>query len=469
MPSLVAILLLWSDEDLSIAHLAITCAGLVFLSLTLRSVKKYGLLSAYSVFFGYGTLFFFIVPLIQISFDYWPGIPYFPDREYWVAWWLLANLSFLPLIVIGSGLCRIDLRQRYTININRFYTVGSVLLLLCVIAHFFVLARFGGVEGYIAAYELRIEESIQNYNPYDGLGFLFTFSESVPKLLAILSVVFISRRTSGKKRYYLLLASLVVLVAAIFFGGMRGSRSNVIWVLIWFATLYHLQIRSLKISEVILGACLIFAFANVYALFKYGGIDGITNFGAATSGRSALAERTGGESAMVHTLIRDVGRTDVQSYIVYRSANDTLDYALGRSLIAGGVSFVPSFILPYKPDPFTKEKTDIFIGKGLFSDNYYTTLLVGFGGEFYVNFGVPGLAIYYVLVGFILQAITDIQRKSLSGGWRPLMIIYPVGLILIIQLYIADSNVIAQFLFKYLTVPLIVIAFSLKRAPKCTC
>lgn len=449
------------ETSLSALHLILIITATAFGGASFLSIRKEGLFSPRSIFFTYGLVFFFIVPLLQTSWDYWPSIPYFTEKEKWITRWLSVHLLSLPFFYLGTKIPTMKDTSKYEICPNKALKYGTILIIVCCVSQLYVFYSFGGISGYIASYESRLAESIQENNPFAGYGMLFTLSESTPKLLAILLILKLQNSQNPGDKRKLILYSAVLLLAAIIFGGLRGSRSNIIWVMFWFSALYYIKIRSLKKSEIILGLAFVAVFMSFYSYFKYGGTEGVKSLLNQNQTQDFLLEARSIESPLKLVLVRDIGRADVQAYTYQLYSRGEYDHSLGRSLYAGAVSFLPAALVPHKPESFTKEKTEIFWGKGTYSENSYSTLLLGLSGEFFVNFGYLGVPLYFLVFGLIVSYAARIYKKRSSKA--PSTYIYPVLLLILIQFFIADSNVITQFSFKYLLLPVVLLTLSLKR------
>jgi len=224
----------------------------------------------------------------------------------------------------------------------------------------------------------------------------------------------------------------------------------------WFLVIYHNNIKILSIKALTVFAMVLFVFMSTYSLFKFGGVEGIQGIWD-DDVKAEVYSHKHIEDSEKFTLVRDAGRTDVQSYIVKTYWNNEYPLSYGRTLFAGSLSFVPSFIIPNKPYTAIKEKTGIFWGDYNFTDTNYTTLLAGGYGEYIINFGIFGGLVFFALLGVCISLIDGYSRRFSSQSTYNLL--YPILILLSIQLVMSDSNVISQFLFRFLTVPLIVLFF----------
>jgi hypothetical protein len=448
-----------SNTEMLWVFIPITLLGTLFLYENLYTLNnRHNVFSALSLFLAFGFVFFFIVPLNQVIWDYWPSIPPDADMVHWAGVWSLLCFVGFFLFAFGYKVITVNNTRRITSSINtkKMHKPFLIGLAICLLAQAIVLIKLGGISGYLNAYEIRLEGSIQSFNPYKGLGFLFTFSESFPNLLAIYLILLIKDAPWAKTYKVLFILIVFLFVTNMLFGGLRGSRSTTIWSMFWFLVLYQNNIKQLSLKMLGGLAFGFFIFMTTYSLFKFGGIEGIQGIWDPEV-KAEVYKHKHIKDADKFALVRDSGRTDVQSYILKTYWNDEYPMSYGRTLFAGALSFVPSFILPNKPYTAVKEKTGIFRGNLSFSATNYTTLRAGGYGEYIINFGVFGGLVFFLLIGASIGAIDGFSKKFSKGGTYNL--IAPILALLSIQFLMSDSNVISQFLFRFLTVPLLVLYF----------
>jgi hypothetical protein len=445
------------DVDVYWQFVPISVLGSLFLYEILSTLNGRGeLFSATSIFVFFGFSFFYVVPLNQVIWDYWPSIPVVDGMQDWAGVWAILCIIGFFIIVFSTKVSRASVlsNEYYRIDTKKMHLPFMVAIAICVICQGIVLVKMGGYSGYISSYEMRLEESIQNYNPYDGFGFLFTFSEAVPNLISIYVVLLIKDKPWANDLKIFIGLVLILFIINMLFGGLRGSRSTTVWSLFWFVVLYHSIIKPLKITLLASLAAVFFLFMTSYSLYKFGGVEGIQGLWDEDVKAQVFSQKYI-EDSEKFALVRDAGRTDVQSYVLKTYWNDDYPLSYGRTLIAGALSFVPGFLLPDKPVTAIKEKTGIFMSDYSFSETSYTTLLTGGYGEFIINFGILFGLSFFFFYGYI---ISWIDRKVSSQPKDSLFnIISPILMLLSIQLLMSDSNVISQFLFKFVTVPLIVL------------
>ena len=460
----ITMLRMWVYEYYSGLNLvSLTILGGLFLGSSLKLVfSGEDIFSPLSIYYFFGWIFFYWAPLNQIVWDFWPSLTA-DGMDDWVSVW--GWFCILGYIVVGFFL-RIPkysgTKNTFSIDYYKFTQIFYLLSAVCILSQVIVLIKFGGISGLVSAYEMRIEEGLQGYNPSSGFGFLFTFSESYPNLLAIYIVVKYRHDERFKLLRYFMIYMFFLFVVNMFFGGLRGSRSTTIWSMFWAAAIYHFMVSRISLRLIFIGVLLLATFMSAYSLYKFGGVDGLKGLYDSEI-KTQIYESRYVSDADKLVVVRDASRADVQAYVLREYFDNDMALAYGRSLIAGAFSFVPSFVMPSKPDTFVREKTSIFIGEWYFSDSSYTTLLTGLFGEFVVNFGPFFGMTYFALFGLFIGWLSQVYRNMHRDDGRRYLL--PVLLLCVIQFMMSDSNVISQFLFRYMLLPGLLIYLSCYKRP----
>jgi hypothetical protein len=162
-------------------------------------------------------------------------------------------------------------------------------------------------------------------------------------------------------------------------------------------------------------------------------------------------------------IARDLGRMDVQVLALRETGDDRgPEYAYGRTYLASVFAIVPRFVIDWKPDQITREKTEILYGRGSYIANQprQTTLVLGQFGEAFVNFSYLGIFVFYFLLGRLVRCIkrgaVSLRRDDLRLYLVPAICLLPVLLV------ITDANVVMQQAVRYLLVPTTVVLMAAK-------
>lgn len=402
-----------------------------------------------------GFHFFFAAPILHVFWDHWMG--YVTPPTDWRPWLgAMAVLNFVGLLVYRytrALVYRSVKRNRKSpprrLNENKFLST----LVLCLIVSFFlqliVYWKFGGIWGYISAYEAR-------ENSFSGMGWLFAISESFPMLLSFALAIHF-RKNNITSFATLSLISLVILIAAILFGGLRGSRSNTVWTLFWAAGVLHLWVGPLTRKNVFIGLCFLFFFMYLYGFYKAAGLEGIRRAGDPLE-RAELEERSG--RTLESTVLGDLGRADIQAFLLYRLTNaGDYDYAWGRTYLGALSLFIPRSIWPDRPPTKVKEGTELQHGSGTWIPGVMQSSKVyGLGGEAMLNFGWLAVPFSYALLGWLVGWVRGLLYTL--DRFDPRRLLIPFFVNLCIVALIGDSDNIVFFLVHRGLIPSLLVLFS---------
>ena len=124
-----------------------------------------------------------------------------------------------------------------------------------------MFVHFGGISGYIDSFH-------EGKHEFDGMGWIFMISESFPIVLALMFIVYMTRRP---RRHTWLSWALFLLVFVSLrrdFGGLRGSRLATILPLFWVTGAIHYMVRPIPKRLIAVGAAGVIAFMYAYLSFK---------------------------------------------------------------------------------------------------------------------------------------------------------------------------------------------------------
>src|SRR5699024_9263869 len=263
----------------------------------------------------FGFHFFFLSPILQV---YWEsGINYVAEPEDWRVW--LLGIGVINLIgLILYRLFRIYFYRKQTaksfsckkwrINSRKLLIISTPILLIMFFLQTYIYVTYGGFSGYINTY-------INTDGGFEGMGFLFTIAESFPIIFIILSFHFIQKSRFKDNMVVYFLLFLIFFLLKLYFGGLRGSRSNTLWGLIWFAGIYHSFVKPIKKRTIILGSILILSFIFLYGIYKGAGDKGLEIFNSNES-ITEIADET--ERGIDTVLLGDLSRFRTQAFILHR-------------------------------------------------------------------------------------------------------------------------------------------------------
>jgi hypothetical protein len=403
-----------------------------------------------------GVYFFFLAPLLHVYLDYWMRYVTPPaEWRYWLGW--MAVLNFLGLLIYRLIITRnwhiIRTRSIWKFDETRFPMLLFLGLLFTFSLQVWVYGRYGGLIGYIRAYEAGLEANL-----FAGMGWIFMLSESFSILLAF-GYAYYARKTGNLQSWKaIILFLLLFFVLRLFFGGMRGSRSNTIWTLFWAAGIIHFWIRPLSHRFIIFGGLpILLILMYIGGLYKAVGSDIVYSIDSIST-MNQLAEETGRD--LEGTLLGDLGRSDVQALVLSRIIDKSTNYelALGRTYYGTLGLFVPRSIWPDRPPLKVKEGTDILYGKGVYEQGVRATRVYGLAGETMLNFGPWLVPIMFIVLGMVVSGVRSLMQQLDASDTRWLLLPLLINLCFIIL--VSDSDNVLFFVIKQGTLPFLLIFVS---------
>lgn len=412
-----------------------------------------------------GFHFFFLAPLLHVSWNHWMRYIVPPDDwRPWLGGMGLLNLAglfvyrFVRNLFISKSAHAQGAGPVWQLDEGRFPVVILAALVVAATLQVAVYIHFGGVGGYIEAYENRHDEA-----SFMGMGYLFAISETFP-ILALMLYAFYARRTRfGKSWAGILIVLSLFFLLSIFFGGLRGSRSSTIWKLFWAVGIIHFWIRPIPRIAVALGVAFLVSFMYLYGFYKAGGRDALARI-ADPKHRELLEQESG--RTIESVLLLDLGRSDVQAFLLYRLTHPDSDYryAMGRTYLAGAVTVIPRVLWPDRPTTKVKEGTEAQYGMGSFIPGTFSSSRVyGLAGEAMLNFGILAIPFAFAVWGIVVGKV-----ERLTSAWTPgdaRWLLTPVLINLSFVILQADSDNVVFFLVYNAALPLLAVFIGSKVRP----
>lgn len=412
------------------------------------------LLTTYYKSISYGSTVFHPIPLVCIimlwSFTLAPaaavGLDSYlilaPKNINWLPWMVLISWIYLFGVILFCSAATVTLKPVKKIKFDRTYSkkkvilFGIPLLAISLLAQMYIFSRFGGILGYMQSWT-------DDKSMFDGLGVAFMISEAFPMLL-LLVFIFLSNKNAIKKRIWIIaLVFIVFVILKIIFGGLRGSRSNTIWGLFWFAGIVHIYYFRLKFSQIVTGLIFTIGFMTIYTLYKSFGVD-------AFSGNYNLDDTARFEGNPIgDILLGDFSRAGVHAYILSQY------YDLGTYVPKLGSTYIDALfkIIPLVDSPFNSYSknaaaAELFYGLQVNpnSEDIHNSRIFGVYGEGVLNFG-PFFAVFsFPLAGFLISKLDNLTRAIKHTDPRALLIPFISNASLMFLL--SDTDNFVFFVFK---------------------
>ena len=396
----------------------------------------------------FGLHFFFLAPILHVHWDTWMSNVAAPaDWRTWIGYMGLLNLLGLAIYkTMNRRGTRTTLRlqTRWTVNKRNFCYVCTVALAMALLAQAYVYRHFGGVMGYVRAFE-------STPRAFDGMGRIFLLSESFP-VLAFMFYAVVFHRTSTRPKWGAIVTALVAFVALkIVFGGLRGSRSNTVLDLFWAAGVVHCWIRPLSRRTVLASILPLVLFMQIYGFYKTDGLDSLDVLKDTRSyfSRSGVPGHTASK-----VLLGDLARADVQAFLLYRLSKTETHYRpkWGQTYISWLTLMLPPSIRPTiegKREAGTEAQYDHH------SAGFLSSRIYGLSGEAMLNFGVLAIPFAFGVFGWVVSRTRSFVQALPQDDARNLIAPFLVALMVI--MLANDMNNCQFFVIKHLIIPLVLL------------
>lgn len=392
----------------------------------------------------FGVHFFFLAPLLHVHFDlFLPEVRGPGDWRPWLGG--MAILNFAGLLAYRAARKAMENRPAATIEWRivqpPFSRTLYLMLAVAIALQLAVYTSFGGLDGYIGAYENRAQGGDAR-----GLGVLFSICESVPILAAIGAAVHVKRQGLRPSWGILAIALVLLFVVRMLFGGLRGSRSTTLHTMFWIVGIIHFWIRPISRKQLLLAVPFALLFFYLYGFYKAGGRAGLESALSSAEERAAAAEDYNRSFDVV--LTGDLSRSDVQAFVLYRAwrDNDDLSYYWGKTYWGALCLAVPKSFWPDRPAFRAQAGTEALFGRGSYnSEHRRTSRLFGLAGEAMLNFGPAAVPLTFAALGALLGRTRRGMRRWAAHDARRLFL--PFFTLLGLNLLIGDMDTIVFFCF----------------------
>lgn len=383
-----------------------------FISLT--SIK-FDVLHPYVWFIPIFTIYSVGYPLYLMVND---SLTFFDIRVLQLEW--LALCVFI--LVVGNKQIKYDFKN-YVFNANSI--IPKLLLFACAIMSliYILLVIQSGVTSKMGV--------VSSSNPLILLGNMFVNFTPVP-----LSYIILNPKVNNKNKILLYLFFLLIQLLNF---AVNGQRAIIISFLFFGVMIYNLTIRKINRKTFLMLLTAGILLITILADFKM-----VLMRGYPVSSN---------DTEFINKLLSSEFQTSSQNLNYLLSVKDTWNYKYGSTLIYDILAPI-DFLLPVDINRFS--------AINWYQSTYFAQSNSGQAftlvGEGYINFGVLGVVIWYILIGLLVKAIY--YKSSNSRNW---LILY---LLLIIQIMYSNRADLANIfspLFKYGLLPLWLFSLTLRQ------
>ncbi len=326
---------------------------------------------------------------------------------------------------------------RWYLESARARWVLPVLLVVTALTQVWVFARFGGVRGYVEAFE----RNTLLYDAFKGTGWILMISESFPILL-MFGIGLAASRWAWTRRLAVVGVLLTAMIPVfVLFGGLRGSRATIIWGLFWAAGIAHTTIRPFTKRLLLAGIPLVLILAFVWGWYKDAGLRTTRLIAGETTAAIGV------QRDWSVLLLSDLSRSDVQALALWRVMDERRHWtpAWGQTYLGSLALLVPARIWPSRPPGKIRWTTDLEDHVGAFARGRRTSRVYGLSGEAILNFGPLFVPVMYGAFGILVGTVRRCQlRWTETGDARRLLVPHLVTICLL-ALPLDSDNLVFLF------------------------
>lgn len=398
----------------------------------------------------FGLHLFYLAPILHLAWDYWPRLIIAPaDWQEMLGWLAVIHVFGLSIyrLAISGPHERNEFRRIRTRRLTNSLALTATISLLSFIG---LVVSQGGVSAY-----LRLVT--ENRDGLEGFGWILLISEAWPLLGFMYVLLKFPRVRNSALR--LLVLFVVILIAQFLTGGLRGSRSNLIWPALIALVFLHLFARRIPRRAVVVGALAMMPFMYLYGIYKGGGVDAVQAMRAGVPA-DVLASETGRGLDLV--LLEDFGRAGTQVVALDGVLQDRgAGVVWGLGYVGDIAKLVPDSLVPIEVPDKVDLGTAALYGVETLDGEWRSSRIYGLTGEALLNFGPLGAVFVYWLLAFLVKRLDSLYDQTLDA---PVVVlghfILPLATVSCILFVGSDLDNVLWFLAKQGGLLLLVLSFS---------
>jgi hypothetical protein len=403
----------------------------------------------------FGLHFLYLAPILHVTWNYFAL--FIAPLEDWRSG--LGDMAILNMIGLLVYRAILELwptpRQKEDwadVNIKTFRSWMKIGIFFSLIAAAAVLARFGGISGYLATVT-------DARDTLAGTGSLLLVAEAFPLLAFVLVVV---NRREKLRTSPVVLTGLIVAFALCQFlvAGLRGSRSNTIWPILIALIVVHLLVRPLSRKTLVVGVLVLGSFMYLYSFYKAQGADAVSQIRSGQIG--SLSAETG--RGLPDLLLGDLGRSDIQALVLERQQERGISPVNGETYLYGAAFLLPSSVFDGSGvSSKVAAGTDVLYGEGTYVSGASSSRIYGLAGEGILNFGKAGAVGAFAVLGFFIRFTDRLYVRARDGDNLRMKLIAPSLAVASVLALGQDFDNIVFFLMRQ-ALPLAFIAWVASRS-----
>lgn len=408
-------------------------------------------------------VYFILVPAMNIGFDTYVDERVFISSPVDAMTFLnIVNAVLLCIAALGTRLLRLPYAAAHPPA--RSIPSGMLAALTMLV---FVSVAYGIYTIYLSASVLK---DVNGQLQFSGSIYQYLIIESGPLAFCWLVTLYFLSRGRRPEPFEALAIGAVQIFLILALSSSRGSRVAIISQLLICAQIYNFYVFRFRLRHYLVGGIALAAFLQVYAYYKYGGINVLNDY---VSGRSSSAtvERYNNPVTFV---VGDIGRADIQAPLItrYMAGAFTPNY-FGETYLSGMSLLLPKDLRPDFLRPKIQIGADAQLDRGglaqdytgvvLMDGNFVSSRIYGLLGEALLNFGWIGPPFAFLLFGILSRAA--LLRATNFQTWDRLLTTPFFAALPIYMLFYDFDNLIVQTITVW-TVPALVLTFFRKSAKR---
>lgn len=287
-------------------------------------------------------------------------------------------LLLFALVIIGverRGLSMVYLKLESISDINH-HLIKRIWLfsLVPLAAQLYLVSAMGGVQGYMLSIVTRVSD-------WQGYGVVLLLIKSIN----LLNYIYFIEIVSSKKNYRSIALFVLHFCLFSFIAIISGSRSMLLWNLVYMLIFYHYFIKPVSIPSAIMMAVLALSLAMFLGVVR-----------DAYKGNTAPSIELSSAEDIFNTSNFSYGVFPIEVLI---EQDTLLDIRWGSTYLTVFTNLIPRFMWPEKPDPGGVVLTKDFLGDPHSGKSNYTTGIIG---EAFINYGY---SVGVIISGVILSLI----------------------------------------------------------------
>jgi hypothetical protein len=400
---------------------------------------------------------FYLAPVLHVMLDHWARYVVPPaDWRHALGVMAIVNTAGLAVyrFVVSFRRRQMTLSPSRQLDEGRFHLFGVIALGTGLSAFIAELIMFGGLEGFLAT-------MTANRGDLAGLGWLLVVSESFP--LLVFAVIAVRWRAELAERRVMVFVLLFGLAMVQFFvGGLRGSRSNTVWPVLFGLMIVHYLIFRISRKTLLICALTCGMFMYVYGIYKSAGVEVLD---VARGARSAeeIISKTGRDLPTM--LLGDLSRADVQALVLDRQQSGYGELGYGVTYAAAPAFLAPRWLLPERPPGKVGVGTNMLYGAGVYESGIRSSRVYGLAGEAILNFGPVGAVFQFGILGLIVPYARRYCARARDGSDLAPKLLAPMVCAVTVLLLTSDLDNIVWFIVKEVVPLTLVVLLALTRKP----